>query len=84
VKFAAARPGGQAARYFEALLKAREDFAGSVAASRLVAGVNTARQKAYEKMLERGFRTEILGIAMHTPNEPGFSRAGLYVLDDWR
>ena len=49
-----------------------------------MAGVNTARQEAYEKMLERGFRTEILGIAMHTPNEPGFSRPGIYVLDDWR
>jgi predicted N-acetyltransferase YhbS len=84
VKFAAVRPSGEAARYFQELLKACEGFAGSVTASRLVAGVNTARLEAYEEMLDRGFRTEILGIAMHTPNEPGFSRAGIFVLDDWR
>jgi hypothetical protein len=26
----------------------------------------------------------LLGVAMHRPDEPGFSRTGLYVLDDWR
>jgi hypothetical protein len=23
-------------------------------------------------------------VTMHRPNEPGYSRPGLYVLDDWR
>jgi len=84
VKFAAVRPGGQASRSFGELLAACESFASSQGASRLVAGVNTARHEAYVSMLQRGFRTEILGIAMHRPNDPGFSRSGLYVLDDWR
>jgi len=35
-------------------------------------------------MLERGFRTDIQGVTMHRPNEPGYSRVGVYVLDDWR
>ena len=32
----------------------------------------------------RGFRTEISGVTMHRPNEAGYSRPGVYVLDDWR
>jgi hypothetical protein len=35
-------------------------------------------------MHAHGFKTIIQGIAMHRPNEPGYSRPGLYVLDDWR
>lgn len=84
VKFAAVRPQRQAGACFEKLLTACESFAASVGAGRLVAGVNTARHEAYAKMLQRGFQTEILGIAMHRPNKPGFSRPGVYVLDDWR
>ena len=84
VKFAAARPGDSTARHFEALLGACESFAAQKDARRLVAGVNTARQEAYARMLQGGFRTDVLGVAMHRPNEPGFSRKGVYVLDDWR
>ena len=32
----------------------------------------------------RGFKTQLQGVTMHRPNEPGYSRAGLFVLDDWR
>jgi len=46
--------------------------------------VNTARQEAYETLLQSGFRTDVLGIAMHRPNEAGYSRPGVYMLDDWR
>lgn len=84
VKFAGVQPGKQMDRYFEEILTACESFAASRGALRLVAGVNTARHEAFESMLQRGFRTEILGVAMHRPNAPGFSRPGLYVLDDWR
>lgn len=84
VKFAAVRPGEEAVRDFEELLAACLEFAASQGASRLVAGVNTARQEAYETLLQSGFRTAVLGVAMHRPNEAGFSRPGIYVLDDWR
>ena len=50
----------------------------------VVAGVNLAREEAYRTMLGRGFRTQIQGVTMHRPNEPGYSRPGLFVLDDWR
>lgn len=82
VKFAAVRPGD--ARAFEELLDACEALAASRGVARLAAGVNTARREAHELLLERGYRIELLGLAMHQPDEPGYSRPGLYVLDDWR
>ena len=39
---------------------------------------------AYQRMLARGFRTELTGVAMHRPNDPGFSRPDVFVVDDWR
>lgn len=84
VKFGAARPGRTAAEDFDRLLSACEAFAAESGASRLAAGVNTARHEAYARMLERGFRTDMLGVAMQRPNEPGYNRSGVYVLDDWR
>jgi GNAT superfamily N-acetyltransferase len=84
VKFAAIRPNPSADAAFGRLLDACETFAARHDAIRLVAGVNTARRGAYRTMLGRGFRSEILGIAMHRPDEPGYSRPDIYVLDDWR
>jgi len=46
--------------------------------------MNLARVEAYETLAARGFRTEIQGIAMKRPNEPGYNRADAYVIDDWR
>lgn len=84
VKFAAVRPSPTAGPDFEQLLAACDALAAERALSRVVAGINTARQEAYMAMLTRGFRTDLLGIAMQRPNEPGYHRAGVYVIDDWR
>jgi len=84
VKFAAVRPGSKAAKHFARLLDACEELARSRALSKITAGINLARHKAYRKMLARGFRAEMQGVSMHRPNEPGYSRPGVYVLDDWR
>jgi len=84
VKFGAARSGPSAARCFDRLLSACEDFACAAGASRLVAGVNAARHEAYRALLARGFRTVLQGVAMLRPNDPGFNRSDCYVLDDWR
>jgi len=51
---------------------------------KIVAGVNTGRQEAYQHLLNSGFRTELQGVAMERPNEPGYNRAGIYLIDDWR
>jgi GNAT superfamily N-acetyltransferase len=83
-KFAAVRPTRSTGEDFDGLLLALEQFAGDRGVSRLVAGVNTAREEAYARMLARGFRTELQGVAMQRPNEPGYNRAGTYLIDDWR
>lgn len=84
VKFAAVRSGPTAARGFERLLQACEALAIKRGATRLIAGVNTARIEACTIMLEQGFRTARQGVAMHRDNQAGYNRAGVYLIDDWR
>ncbi len=84
VKFAAVRPGPGAEGLFSALLDACAALAGAAGMATMVAGVNLAREEAYRHLVGRGFRTQIQGVTMHRPNEPGYSRPGLFVLDDWR
>jgi hypothetical protein len=50
---------------------------------RLEAGVNMGRHAAYRSLIGRGFRTDIQGVTMHRPNDSGYSRPDLYVIDDW-
>ncbi len=78
------RPGAQAGEQFEQLLDLCEAFGATQKMLRLLAGVNTSRDEAYTRMVARRFRTEITGLVMHKPNEPGYNRPGIFVLDDWR
>jgi predicted N-acetyltransferase YhbS len=84
VKFGAVRPGNSAEQHFEQLLGLCEALAKSLAMSRLIAGTNTSRDGAYQRMLARGFRVEIVGVAMHKPNEQGYNRPDVFIIDDWR
>ncbi|MGW0775396.1 GNAT family N-acetyltransferase [Streptomyces sp. NPDC002835] len=84
VKFGAVRPGPDAADRFERLLDACEQLATDKGLGQLDAGVNLARQDAYRRMVDRGFRTWLQGVTMHKPNEPGYSHPDAYVIDDWR
>lgn len=84
VKFGAARPGPAGARNFDRLLDAVEAMAAARGLPRVVAGVNAARAEAYRAMRARGFRADFQGVAMHRGNEPGYNRAGSFVIDDWR
>jgi len=84
VKFAAVVPGAGAGRRFAALLDACESLAAGRGLPQISAGVNLARHEAYRDLIARGFRTVRQGIAMHRPNEPGYSRPGVYAIDDWR
>ena len=83
-KFAAVRPSADSEKHFEGLLAAWESFAHLRGLARMVAGVNAGRAAAYAAMLNYGFRTERQGLAMHRPNEAGYSRPECFVLDDWR
>jgi GNAT superfamily N-acetyltransferase len=84
IKFAAVRPAAYAEATFEELLKACEALAAERGLKRMEAGVNLSRSRAYRRMLDHGFRTEIQGVAMHRADLPGFNRADVYILDDWR
>jgi hypothetical protein len=84
VKFGAVRPSRTAAEDFETLMTACDNLAVERGASHLVAGVNTARHDAYARMWERGFRTDMQGVAMQQPNEDGYNRPDVFVMDDWR
>ena len=84
VKFAAAIPSQDSAAHFDSLLDACEQYAHSNKAQRITAGANAGRQKQYKRMMERGFGTEMLGVAMQNPNEPGYNTEDAWIIDDWR
>ena len=84
VKFGAVRSGPDAGVAFVRLLAACEAFAVERGVPRLVAGVNTGRREAYRAMLACGFRTDVQGLAMDRPDEAGYNRPGVYIIDDWR
>ncbi|HEX4049708.1 MAG TPA: GNAT family N-acetyltransferase [Steroidobacteraceae bacterium] len=84
VKFAAVRAGGAAAANFAALLNVCEALARDRGLNSLTAGTNLARAEAYSLMRTHGFRTALQGVAMQRPNEDGFNRSGVFIIDDWR
>ena len=84
IKFGAVRPGPAAAQSFDRLVDACEALAVQAGMPTLMAGANMGRPEAYGHLKQRGFRTEFQGVTMHRPNEPGYSRPGNYVIDDWR
>jgi predicted N-acetyltransferase YhbS len=84
VKFGAVRPGAGGEERFDALVDAYNALAATVGMANLLAGVNLGRDAAYRALQKRGFRTQIQGVTMHRPNEPGYSKPDLFVLDDWR
>ena len=84
IKFGAVKPGSNSAKMFDNLLHACEQYAHLQDAVRLVGGVNTGRHDAYRRMIDLGFRTDMQGVAMQRPNELGYNRAEVYLIDDWR
>lgn len=84
IKFAAVRPGVNAENRFEILLAACEQLALDRGAGQLMGGISMARHEAYVAMLGLGFRTLTHSVAMHRPNEAGYSTPGTWLIDDWR
>jgi hypothetical protein len=84
IKFGAVRATSAAERDYGRLLNATEALAVSVGMPALLAGANLARHEAYQFLVGHGFRTEIQGVTMHQRNEQGYSRPGVYIIDDWR
>lgn len=84
IKFALIRPGPTARQSFDDLLTACKSLAAEAGMTRLLAGVNTECSDAYRHLLARNFRTEMQGVNMHRPNDSGYYRRNLFLLDDWR
>ena len=84
IKFGVVNPQSNSPRNFDVLIDACEDYALSLNAPRLVGGANSARHLAYRRMIERGFRTDMLGVIMDNPNEPGYNTSDNFIIDDWR
>lgn len=84
IKFAAARMCSNSSVLFNSLLMACESIARKAGVAKIAAGVNTARDGAFECMLSAGFKTDYLGVYMHKPNEPGYCRSDVFAIDDWR
>lgn len=82
IKFGAVRRGEHAC--FDRLISACEAFAARRGCAQLVAGTNSARHASYRRMLERGFRSFLHGVAMQRPNDAGYNRPDCLVIDDWR
>jgi hypothetical protein len=84
VKFGGVRPGTGDAAHFDLLLEACEECACAKKLQRVVTGVSTARHEAYRQMMAAGYRADIQGLGMSLHNLEGYSRPGIYALDDWR
>jgi GNAT superfamily N-acetyltransferase len=80
IKFGGARSGSS----FDALLDACETLAAEKKLGRLIAGANAGREKAYQRIIARGFRAEFQGVAMQRHNDPGYNLSDTYIIDDWR
>ncbi len=84
VKFALVKSGDGAAERFGRLLDACEALAARRGAAQLSAGCSTGRHHAYRLMVERGFRTQLMGVQMLRPWQEGFDRPDVWAIDDWR
>jgi predicted N-acetyltransferase YhbS len=84
VKFAAARPGPNAARDFQRLIEAANDFAHRNNATKLSASVNMGAMEAYRLMIAASFAAGFNGVAMHRPWIEIYDRPDVFALEDWR
>jgi GNAT superfamily N-acetyltransferase len=84
VKFGAVRPGPGAGERFERLLDACEAQAAARGLDHMLLGINLARHDAYRRLLERGYAARMQGVVMQRPNEPGYCRTDVHVIDDLR
>jgi GNAT superfamily N-acetyltransferase len=84
VKVALVRSGDGAAERFGRLLDACEALAARRGIAQVSAGCSTGRHGAYRMMVERGFRTQLMGVQMLRPWQEGFDRPDVWAIDDWR
>src|SRR5262249_18699041 len=78
------RPAQSARATFDRVIDACARVAARRGAGMLLVGVDLGCRAAYRRLLERGFRTQMQGVAMHRPDDRGYFAPDAFVLDDWR
>jgi predicted N-acetyltransferase YhbS len=84
IKFAAIRPGAEAAANYDRLLDACEALGDEKGCRVVMAGANMGRSEQYRATLAKGFKTQMLGVVMEKANQPGYNRPDVFIVDDWR
>ena len=74
----------KSAEAFEQLIEECETLTLILGMSSLVAGVDTACVDAYHFLIARKFRLSVLSVSIHKPNQAGYSRPDVYVIEDRR
>jgi GNAT superfamily N-acetyltransferase len=80
VKLGAAK----SAEAYEQLIDECEALATTLGMSSLMVGIDTACVDAYHRTIARRFRISALSVSMHKPNQTGYSRPDVYVIEDRR
>ena len=84
VKFATVLPGTGALDRLSALFDGIESFGRVGGASHVDASVNASHRDAHRTLVKRGYRLDFAGVAMQSPDEDGYHRPELVIIDDWR
>ena len=84
MKFAAVRPGAGSNERIGRVLDACEALAAAAGCKVLMAGANMGRLTQYQTMLSKGFRANLIGVAMEHKGLPGYNRPDVLIIDDWR
>lgn len=69
---------------FEQLVDECEILTVKLGMSSLLLGIDTACVDAYRRIIARKFRISALSVSMHKPNQKGYSRPDVYVIEDKR
>jgi len=84
VKFGLSRPGPGSLRNLSSLIAGAEAFAASRGRGHLEIGCNASHPDACRLLRTRGYKIEFIGVSMHSPDEPGYHRPEVTLVDDWR
>jgi GNAT superfamily N-acetyltransferase len=84
VKFGLVRGGSAGTERLATLLSTVESFARSRRVGRIEAGVNASHRESLQLIDRLGYRAEFIGVAMQSPDEEGYHRPDVHVIDDWR
>lgn len=76
--------GPEAEKHFDLLLDSCAALDTERGLQRIEAGVNLGCSAVFRRMLQRGFRIDIQGVAMHRPDSDALNPPHVFLVNDWR